>query len=68
MLYFVYMDIRAREPKAQALQTLADAYKAYKEKMNALESQQQALLHEAMGLLQESRMGEARKKLEAMLH
>ena len=47
---------------------IASAYKDYKQKLQALEAQQQGLLQEAMKLMQADKMQDARKKLEELLH
>lgn len=50
------------------LNQIASAYKDYKQKLQALEAQQQGLLQEAMKLMQADKMQDARKKLEELLH
>lgn len=62
------MNTQPTEPQDGPINRIATAYKDYKQKLQALEAQQQALLHEAMGILQADKMQDARKKLEQMLH
>lgn len=68
MLYFPGMDPLTNTNQDPALSALLATYKAYKQKAQALEAEHQAVLQQAMKLLQEDRMQEARKKLESMLH
>ena len=68
MLYYVCMDSLTNTQTDEQLQAIAATYKTYKAKAQALENEQEALLKQAMKILQEDQMHEARKKLESMLH
>lgn len=68
MLYFHRMDSLTNTQADQNLEAIAATYKSYKERAQALENEQEALLKQAMKILQEDKMIEARKKLESMLH
>ncbi len=62
------MNMQTQQSEDAPLGRIASAYKQYKQKLQELETQQEALLREAMGILQADKMSDARKKLEQMLH
>ncbi len=67
MLYYYHMNGEDTQQDPGKLKAIAAAYADFKKKAQALEDQQFALLKEAMGILKEDKMLDARKKLEQML-